>query len=344
MTGHISSKIWGETDSGEVIHLFRLENETGSYVEITNYGAAIVSVVVPDRYGRYGHVVLGFPQVSAYLNDNCYLGSTIGRYANRISNAHFELNGESYYLETNDGVNANHGGLQGYNKRVFGAKIKENSLIMSLQSEDGDGGFPGNLELEVIYDWSHDNTLNIVYKAISDRDTPANFTNHTYFNLRGSDVTILEHKLTVSAAEIAEAGDDYIPTGRIINAADLTFQNNLVEDKVKNTGNRITGVNTYYVLTDELIFKNRFAAELTDERSGRSLKVVTSYPGLFVYTGDFLAGDQLNHYQGKCVPFGGLCLECQHYPDSINRPEFPQAITGPQRPYHEFITFKFGLI
>lgn len=343
MTGHISSKIWGETDSGEVIYLFRLENETGSYVEITNYGAAIVSVVVPDRYGQSGHVVLGFPQLSDYLNDDCYLGSTIGRYANRISNASFELNGESYYLEANDGVNANHGGLQGYNKRVFGAEIKENSLIMSLKSEDGDGGFPGNLELEVLYNWHHDNTLSIAYEAISDQDTPANFTNHAYFNLTGFSTTILEHKLSLSATKLAEASSDYLPTGRIIEAGPVNFHN-AVKESVKNTGDHITGVNAYYILDDQLVAGNGYVAELRDERSGRSLKVMTSYPGLFVYTGDFLASKQLNHYQEKCMPFGGLCLECQHYPDSINRPEFPQAITGPRRPYHEFITFKFGLI
>lgn len=332
MTENISKKIWGEAESGEIIYLFRLENDDASYVEITNYGAAIVSVVVPDRHGKLDHVVLGFPKASAYLEDSCYLGSTIGRYANRISKARFELNGNTFQLEPNDGLNVNHGGLTGYNKRIFEVEIKNNALVMSLLSPDGDGGFPGNLELEIVYSWHNDHTLSIQYNAVSDQDTPANFTNHAYFNLTGFGGTILKHKLNLSSVRIAQIDEDYLPTGRIIEADNVKFHHEM-----------IAGVNEYYILDDQLVAENGYAAKLTDEQSGRSLKVMTSYPGLFVYTGDFLNSKQLNHHHNKCEPYGGLCLECQHYPDSINRVEFPTAITGPKKPYHEFITFKFGL-
>jgi aldose 1-epimerase len=340
----ITQKLWGQTNTGETLYLFRLENDEGSYVEITNYGAAIVSVVVPDNSGHQGNVVVGFPEAQGYINDHCYIGSTIGRYANRISNAGFHLDGKVYHLEANDGAHTNHGGNSGYNSRVFEHKIINSNLVLSLLSPDGDAGFPGNLELMVCYHWSNNNELTIHYKAVSDQQTPANFTNHTYFNLAGSSSTILKHRLSISAERLTHLGRGYIPDGTILPLGELAFTGQSLMEKVGENESERTGINTFYILEEGLVSKNAYAAELSDPHSGRTMIVNTSYPGIFLYTGDYLASEHLNHFRDYCFPFGGLCLECQHYPDSVNQPQFPQAVLKVDQNYNEFITFKFGLI
>lgn len=340
----IEKNEWGKTGKGEQLYLFRLINLSGAYAEVTNYGASIVSAVVPDKNGSLGNVVLGFPSAQGYLDDNCYLGATIGRYANRISHAAFKLNGKKYDLEANDGVNSNHGGRHGFNARVFGHEITGNKVAFTLLSKDGDAGFPGNLELKVIFEWTEDNQLVIDFDAVCDADTPANFTNHAYFNLAAADQPVWDHCLSISAAVLAEAGTDYIPTGRIVPAGKLVFNKHLIKEKLENTDGNLIGVNSYYVLDDDLMRSDSFGAKLTDIQSGRTLTVATSYPGIFLYTGDYLNSKHLTSYGALCRPFGGLCLECQHYPDSVNRPEFPQAVLSAGQSYHEHITYKFGIL
>jgi aldose 1-epimerase len=330
MSNNITHKAWG-TVNNEDISLFRLENNAGAYVEITNYGATLVSVVVPDKNSKLDNVIVGFPTLEGYLEDTCYIGSTIGRYANRISNAKFTLNGAAYQLESNDDINSNHSGSSGFNSKVFGFEINNNELVLVLHSNDGDGGFPGNLSLRVTYKWSDDNELSIHYKAVSDQDTFANFTNHAYFNLSNGDLTIADHYLTISADKIVAAAADYIPTGEIILATTVVLD-------IEN------GINSYYIFEANKVIANRFAAKLMDEASGRTLTVKTSYPGIFLYTGDYLNSQYFNHNNRYCQPFEGLCLECQHYPDAMNRPEFPSPLLKKHELYNEFITFKFGLI
>ncbi len=211
--------------------------------------------------------------------------------------------------------------------------------MLVLHSNDGDGGFPGNLSLRVTYTWSDDNALNIHYKAVSDKDTFANFTNHAYFNLSNGDLTMLDHLLEISARQTVEAGDDYIPTGKII-PADILFDNKWIGDKIAITNGQAKGVNAYYILNAEA----PFAAKLTDQSSGRTLIVNTSYPGIFCYTGDYLDSKYLNTDNRTCQPFEGVCLESQLYPDAMNRPEFPSALLPKHHVYDEYINFKFGLI
>ncbi|WP_214073767.1 aldose epimerase family protein [Mucilaginibacter sp. dw_454] len=326
MSTTITCKAWGTTQ-GTDIFLFMLTNSSGAFVEVCNYGATLVSVKVPGKDGKLGNAIIGFPTLESYLDDNCYIGSTIGRYANRVSKSQFTLNEEIYQLEANDGVNSNHSASSGFNSKVFGFEVNDDELVMVLHSHDGDGGYPGNLNLRITYKWSDDNELSIRYKAVSDKDTYANFTNHAYFNLSDGDLTVLDHQIQINADKIVAAGGDYIPTGKIIPAAPI----NLDAEK---------GINSYYILNDD----KSFAAKLIDQLSGRALTVNTSYPGIFLYTGDYLNSKHLNLNNRYCQPFEGLCLECQHYPDSMNRPEFPSALLPKHHVYDEFITFKFDVI
>ncbi|MBE9583216.1 galactose mutarotase [Mucilaginibacter sp. JRF] len=329
---------WGTTSKGESLYLFRLTNNSGAYVEVSNYGAALVKVMVPDRAGNLGNAVLGFPEAQGYLDDTCYIGSTIGRYANRISNAVFTLDGQTYILEANDGANSNHSASSGFNSKVFGFEQGDDHVVFVLHSNDGDGGYPGNLNLRVTYRWTDDSELQITYHAVSDKPTIANFTNHAYFNLSGNDADILNHSLSISAESVVEAGDDYIPTGKIIGAGDIGFYGEQLKDKITPP----KGINSYYILDEALVAINGYAAKLVDKTSGRTLEVNTSYPGIFLYTGDYLQSKHRNHNNRQCRPFEGLCLECQLYPDSINRPEFPQAVLDKHQMYNHYIHFKFG--
>ncbi|WPU97772.1 aldose epimerase family protein [Mucilaginibacter sp. cycad4] len=339
-----SSRLWGQVNGADVF-LFRIGNESGAYVELTNYGAAIVSIVVPDKQQQLENVVVGFPDLERYLNDTCYIGSTIGRYANRISNARFRLDGKIYQLDANDGKNSNHAGKSGFNYRVFTAETIDNGVVMTLTSADGDGGYPGTLELMVIYTWSDDNELMVSYKATTDKATIANFTNHAYFNLSAFKSKIYNHKLTVLSEHIVDSYEDYTPSGAIIPAKQKAFNNDKLGDKFKIDESQVEGLNLFYVINREAEDNTLAnAALLIDETSGRSLEVYTDYPGIFLYTGDYLSSTAPTHTGKPAKPFDALCLECQHYPDSINHPNFPQAILQAGDVYDQSILYKFGTI
>ena len=339
-----SSTLWGQINGADVF-LFRIENESGAYVELTNYGATIVSVVVPNKEQHFENVVLGFPNVDGYLNDTCYIGSTIGRYANRISNARFKLDGKIFYLDANDGKNSNHAGKSGFNYRVFTAEAFDNGVMMTLTSPDGDGGYPGKLELMVIYTWSNNNELLINYKATTDKATIANFTNHAYFNLSAFKSKIYNHKLTLLSDSIVDLHEDYTPSGAIIPAEQKAFNNNKLGDKFNIDENHVEGLNLFYIInTGSRENGLTYAALLTDEASGRALKVYTDYPGVFLYTGDYLSSTTATHTGQGAKPFDALCLECQHYPDSINHPDFPQAVLRAGDVYNQSIVYKFGIL
>ncbi|PWK80477.1 aldose 1-epimerase [Mucilaginibacter oryzae] len=340
----VKSRLWGQ-HNGLDVYLFKIENETGAYVELTNYGAAIVSVVVPDSQQQMENVVVGFPELKGYLADTCYIGSTIGRYANRISGAKFSLDGEVYQLDANDGRNTNHGGKSGFNYRAFESETIDNGVVMTLTSPDGDGGYPGKLGLSVTYTWNADNELLITYQANTDKTTIANFTNHAYFNLSAFKSKIYNHRLRILSGYIVDAHQDYTPSGAIVPAKEKAFNNNRLSEKFKIDETQIEGLNLFYIIDTEA-GENAlaYAALLTDETSGRTLKVYTDYPGVFLYTGDYLSSTKSTHTGRGAGPFDALCLECQHYPDSINHSNFPQAILRPGDVYHQRILYQFGTI
>ena len=290
------------------IYLFAVKNKDSSYVELTNYGDTIVSIIVPGKHRHLDNVVLGFSSLEGYLQDSCYIGSTIGRYANRIGNSCFELDGITYQLESNDKSNSNHGGFSGFNKKVFDFEINDNIISFSLLSKDGEGEFSGNLKLTMDYTWNEKHHLSITYKATIDKKTIANFTNHSYFNLSSGKNNILEHELSLDSNQLLETTDDCIPTGVIVSAPNKIFETKIKEQITVND-NSVKEMNDCFIL-----LKNKGVADcsLIDFVSGRCLKVFTSYPAILVYSGDFLSSSLPCHLGGVYKPLDGICLECQY--------------------------------
>jgi aldose 1-epimerase len=339
MSIKVSIKKWG-TVKGKQVCLIKLKNSGGSYVELTNYGAGIVSVVVPDRNRKPGHVVIGFKDLKGYLDDQCYIGSSIGRFANRIANAVFSLNGQQYKLEANDMGNSNHSGSTGCHAKVFDFSISRSTVVFSLLMPDGEGGFPGNMKLNISYQWTEQDQLKINYQAVCDKETIANFTNHAYFNLSGEQQNILNHTVSINADQLLETDEKYIPTGKLSNDPCRMLKRAIIADKIRETG--IKGFNQYYILNKTNGVEP--AAVLEHEKSGRRLSIYTTYPGLMFYTGDYLksnhAGKSVANYKG----FDGLCLECQLYPDAPNHQSFPTAVLQPEERYDQEIIYQFSII
>jgi aldose 1-epimerase len=342
-TAKLSCQSWGE-HMGQPVYLFKIENTSGAYVELSNYGATLVSAVVTDAHGLYGNVVLGFSSLQAYIDDKCYIGSTIGRYANRIGGARFVMDETTYRLEKNDGQNSNHGGNSGFNSKVFDYAITDDGVSFSLQSKDGDGGYPGNLDLTVNYRFTDLNELIITYQASTDKKTVSNFTNHAYFNLSNDGAKIFDHSLTVYADQVLESDAEYIPTGLIKPTGDIAFANTSIRSRMVIKDDGITGLNDCYVLHEQSNASCKLAAELFEKRSGRKLEVFTSYPAIMVYTADYLQSKYPGHHLQNYGAFDGLCLECEYYPDSPNHPNFPTTVLDAGAVYQKTIIYKFGIV
>jgi aldose 1-epimerase len=332
----IDTTPWGRFDTKDV-YLFKMTNAAGNYVELTNYGATLVNVVVPDKLGNVGSVVLGYDDLQGYINDQYYLGSTIGRFANRISNASFLLDGQAYHLDKNDGENSNHGGFEGYDRRVFDVKIIEKKVCMTLHDQDGNGGYPGTLKLCVTFTWSQENELKICYEAESTKPTIANFTNHAYFNLSGTDRPVTDHELRISAGSYLENNENNLPTGRILMDSDGFINGKRLSEIMDVERPAETGLNRYYTFLD--LDQEKVQAELEEPGTGRTLQVSTSYPGILVYTAQYL-----ETVKGRDVykPLTAICLECQNYPDGINHEYFPPGVLRQGELYQEFIKFRFS--
>jgi aldose 1-epimerase len=343
MNSIITYKDWGFHQDKDVF-LFKLKNASGAVVELTNYGAGIVSVMVPDKHNKQGHVVLGFDDLQAYLDDTCYVGSSIGRFANRIANAEFQLADKQYFVDANEAGNSNHSGSSGYHSKVFDFSITGNNILFTLFSPDGEGGYPGNLELHINYELTENNQLKIQYLAVCDKETIANFTNHAYFNLSGGQENILGHQLTINADELLETNDQFIPTGNIILTGKKAFCSNEITDKLNDNP---TGFNKYYILnknSDNEPDISQPAAVLDHETSGRRLNIYTTYPGLLFYSGDHLQSTHPGKASKLYQAHDGLCLECQLYPDAPNHPSFPPAVLKPGEYYDHKIIYEFTLI
>jgi len=319
---------------GKEIVVLRMTNLSGAYIDVTNIGASITGIVTPDKNGELGNIVLCYGEVENYLYDIFYLGTTIGRYANRISNACFSLKGETFHVDKNDGNNSNHGGFTGFNKKIFDYKIYSDSIIFSTKSIDDEGGFPGNLDFSVKYSFSDDNELLIEYSAISDKLTPVNFTNHTYFNLNTSNNTIWNHELKVNADHHLEMDEEFLPTGKILNVSDSAFdfqEYTYIEKNAQLKKDNLKGYNAFFIKKN----KDIPLASIRDVISGRVVDVYTSMPGVQIYTGDYLSR--------PFVPFGGICIEAQYYPDGVNYEYFETCILSPNVEKKDFIKFRFSL-
>ena len=329
-------KCVGQYD-GKDLFEFRFTNIHGNYVELLNYGAIVKSIVVPDRSGKKANVVLGYPTPQGYVDDKSYIGVTVGPFANRIANAQFKIDGKTYFLDKNDGVNNNHSGNVGFHNKVFDFTSIGNEVTFTLTGQDK-GGFPGNTELKVTYKWTDDNELIIKYHVTTDKATPVNITNHSYFNLSGCDETIHSHHLNIKASTMLESTPEYIPTGRIIPAGIYHFNGQKMGDVMKDGG-----INNYYIF-DKYVKQDEVLCTLWDGHSGRKMETYTTYPGVQLYTGDYLGGGANSLHGDPYKPFDGLCLECQFYPDSPNHDHFPNTIVRPEQVYTHSIIYKFGLI
>jgi len=316
-------------------------------VKILNYGGTITNIIVPDRTATPGDVVLGYDSLSGYLQKgNPYLGCLVGRYANRIANAKFQLNGKTYTLAANDHGNTLHGGLKGFDKEVWTAEplAGDSSLKLTYTSPDGEEGYPGKLVATVIYTLSPDNTLRIDYTATSDQPTPVNLTNHTYFNLSaGKDTTIVGDELMLNANRFTPPNDKLIPTGALqdVKGTLLDFTS---PKKIGKDLDEVKGGYDHNFVLNKAGNELSLAATVWDSASGRYMEMYTTQPGVQFYTGNFLDGTLTgtkNH--AKYVQHSGLCLESQHFPDSPNQPAFPNSILKPGETYHEVTAYKFSI-
>jgi aldose 1-epimerase len=335
---------WGESDDKKV-HLFTLVNNNGVQVKITNYGGTITSWVAPDSKGNKSSIVLGFNELAGYLAKPSppYFGATIGRYGNRIADAKFTLDGNTYTLAANNGKNHLHGGEKGFDKVVWEASplnAGTPSLTLNYTSIDGEEGYPGNLKVSVKFTLSDDNELTIEYNAETDKATPVNLTNHSYFNLTG-DITnpIVDHSLMIDADRYTPVDTTLIPTGELAPVKGTPFD----FTKPHKIGERIDTVPGGYDHNWVLNKKGAdlaMVATLTEPTTGRKLEVYTTEPGLQFYSGNFLDGT-IKTSDGKPInKHTAMCLETQHFPDSPNKPAFPNTILKPGEKYHTTTKYK----
>jgi aldose 1-epimerase len=353
-SSQIETRPYGEYD-GKPISAYTLTNTNGMVVEIINYGGIVTRIIVPDKNGEFGDVALGYDNLDAYVAASPFFGALIGRVGNRIANGQFELNGKVYQLAKNDfpgdiGCHL-HGGTKGFDKVVWDATpITENdepSLKLTYLSPDGDEGYPGNLDVEVVYTLTNNNELVISYRATTDQATPVNLTNHTYFNLRGEgDGDILDHVLTIDADKYTPVDAGLIPTGELASVSDtpFDFRNPTpigaridVQDEQLEFGQ---GYDHNWVLNRDGEGM-QLAAVVHEPTSGRILEVYTEEPGIQFYSGNFLDGSYIGKQHNPYDYRTGLCLETQHFPDSPNQPEFLPIILKPGEVYQTKTIYRF---
>lgn len=344
---------WGKTGSGESVDLYTLTNAKGASVQIATLGGTVVSIKVPDKAGALGDVVLGFDSLEGYLRPHPFFGVLVGRYGNRIGNAQFTLDGKTYTLAKNNGVNSLHGGLKGFDKYVWKTRevASPDGLALELThvSPDGDEGFPGTLSVTVRYTWTDANGLRIDYTATTDKPTVVNLTNHSYFNLSaGASATILDHTLHLLADKYTPVDKGLIPTGELRPMAGTPFD----FTKARRIGDHIDaddeqirfggGYDHNFVFTRPP-GAMRMGARVTDPGSGRVMDVTTTEPGVQFYTGNFLDGSITGRGGKAYVKRSGLCLETQHFPDSPNKPDFPSVVLRPGQTYKTTTQYTFSV-
>lgn len=331
---------------GQPITEYTITNPSGMQVSIINYGGTITKLLVPDRNKQLGDVVTGYNSIEGFTQkDNPYFGALIGRYGNRIGGAKFSLEGKTYTLPANDNGNTLHGGTKGFDKVVWTAEKVggDSSLKLTYGSKDGEQGFPGNLNVTVVYTLTSDNALKIDYTATTDKATPVNLTNHAYYNLSaGKDSTILNHRLHLNADRFTPVNDVLIPTGQIAavkgGPMDFTTEKPIGRDISQVKG----GYDHNWILNKEGEGLGK-AATLYDSASGRYMEVYTTEPAIQFYSGNFLNGTLKDSKGGQnYVKHAALCLETQHYPDSPNQPQFPNTVLKPGETYRQTTLYRFS--
>ncbi|ABU59208.1 aldose epimerase family protein [Roseiflexus castenholzii] len=337
---------------GQTVDRFTLSSDSGIEAQIITYGGALVSLRAPDRHGQQGDVVVGFDTLTPYLNNPAYIGSLIGRFANRIANGAFSLGGTTYHLARNHGGHHLHGGLTGFDKVIWRARpisdAAEPALELTYFSRDGDEGYPGNLNVTVTYMLTGDGALRIDYLATTDRATVVNLTHHAYFNLSGSG-NILRHELQLFADHFLPVDASLIPTGEIraVHGTVMDFTTPTpIGARIPHDDEQIRhalGGYDHTWIIDGAAGALRRAARLVDPASGRVLDVLTTHPGIHLYTGNSLDGTLVARNGHVLTKHAALCLETQHFPDSPNHPQFPSTILKPGETYRHITVFRLSV-
>jgi aldose 1-epimerase len=343
----LDSRTFGTTPGGTSVKLYTMENRKGMVVKVSEYGALLTEVWLPDGSGRTNDVVLGFDNLEQYVKGHPFFGATTGRVANRIAKGRFTLDGHEYKLAVNNGPNHLHGGLKGFDKQVwksrplYGMK-NEVSVEFTYISPDGEEGYPGTLETKVVYTLTDENELRIEYTATTDKPTIINLTNHSYWNLAGSG-SILDHVLQINASRYTVADDTLIPTGELapVRGTGLDFtQPRRIGDRIADYTGFAKGYDHNFVL-DSGGTALALCARVLEPKSGRVMEVWTTEPGVQLYCGNHLDGSLTGVGGAVYQQHTGLCLETQHFPDSINHGEFPSVVLRPGSTYHSTTVYKF---
>ncbi|MDE6662560.1 MAG: galactose mutarotase [Lachnospiraceae bacterium] len=344
----MKKELFGTTKDGKDVYAFTLENSNGVKARITNFGAILLNLYVPDAKGNIDDIVLGYDKLEDYYVNGNYFGVVVGPSANRICNASFKIADKEYKLEVNDGPNNLHSNVDGgFHKRVWDVvDATDNSVTFSLESPDGDIGFPGNRKFSVAYSLSDDNRLKLIYHAESDADTLINMTNHTYFNLSGHKSGKIEnHILTIHASSYTPVVAGAIPTGEIApvkdTPLDFTAPKRIGQDIEADCEQLklVQGYDHNFVL-DGADGTLREIAIVEDPASGRKLKAFSTLPGVQFYAGNCISNEKAKEgiaYEKRA----GLCLETQYFPDAVNHPQFPSPIFGPDRDYDAVTVYQF---
>lgn len=349
----IEKEPFGRMPDHQEVALYTLTNSNGMKVKVITYGGIVVSIEVPDRNGKMDDIVLGYGNINDYINNNSpYFGAIIGRYANRIAEGKFALESKAYILAVNNGVNHLHGGMKGFDKVIWSAESFQNDTEVGLKlhylSKDMEEGYPGNLSVKVIYKLNDKNELSIEYNAVTDKATPVNLTNHTYFNLAGEgNGTILNHELMINADFYTPVDDTLIPTGKIETVKGTPFDFTTPKPIGRDIGQQNQqllfggGYDHNFVLNKAEGMK--LAATIYEPTTGRFMEVLTEEPGIQFYGGNLLDGRLIGKSGKPYIYRGGFCLETQHYPDSPNQPNFPITNLRPGEKYSTTTVYKFSI-
>jgi aldose 1-epimerase len=334
---------------GQPVYCYILRNDDGVEAKLTNFGATLISLRVPDRLGNFDDVVLGYNDIDGYANGTTFLGATIGRYANRIAGGKFSLNGNIYTLSQNNGKNSLHGGQKGFHKVVWEEQAILNDAGSAVQftylSKDGEEGYPGNLLARVTYTLTPSSELRLDYDVTADQDTVQNLTHHSYFNLAPTEPNILGHELTLHSDCFTPVDENLIPTGelRTVERSPFDFRNRTrIGARVSDANEQLErgkGYDHNWVVNGEA-GKLRLAAQVYEPGTGRAMEVTTTEPGIQFYSGNFLSGE-LGKNGKRYGPRTGFCLETQHFPDSPNHPNFPTTILKAGNRYQSSTVYKF---
>jgi aldose 1-epimerase len=340
----VTRSSFGKLPDGTAVELYTLSNGKGMQAKIMNYGATVVSLTAPDKAGKYAEVVLGMDNLEGYLKGVPYFGAVVGRYGNRIAKGQFQLNGKTYTLAKNNGENALHGGVKGFDKQAWTARETAGGVEFTYVSKDGEEGYPGTLTSKVLYTVTPNNELRIEYTATTDKPTVLNLTNHSYWNLAGEG-DILQHQVTIAADRFTPVDKGLIPTGELrpVKGTPMDFT------KATAIGARIEGKDEQlqlgggydhnWVLNGTGMKK---AAEVYEPKTGRVMEVMTEEPGLQFYTGNFLDGTIKGNGGRVYQKRAAFCMETQHYPDSPNKPSFPTTRLNPGQTYHTVTVYRFS--